>query len=56
MTHIENFKMRLKALEYEVAAEGFILNDAIVTALERKKDDDIARGEIKTAIYNSNLR
>jgi transposase InsO family protein len=47
--NLENFKKRLKALEQKIALEGFILNDAQVAALEKKKDDDVACGEIETA-------
>ena len=43
------FKDRLKALEMKVANEGIILTDAQVAALERKKHDDEACGEIETA-------
>lgn len=46
---IENFKKRLKALETKVAREGIILSDEQVAALERKKHDDEACGEIETA-------
>ena len=46
---IENFKKRLKALEAKVAREGIILSDEQVAALERKKHDDEACGEIETA-------
>lgn len=44
-----NFKARLKALEAKVANEGIILTDAQIAALERKKYDDEASGEIDTA-------
>lgn len=45
---VENFKKRLRALEAKVAAEGILLTDNQVTALERKKLDDEACGEIET--------
>ena len=44
-----NFKSRLKALEAQVAADGIILTEAQVAALEQKKHDDEACGEIETA-------
>jgi transposase InsO family protein len=46
---LENFKKRLKALEAKVAAEGLILSDAQIAALEKKQQDDVACGEIETA-------
>lgn len=46
---LANFKQRLKALEAKVAEEGIILTESQVRALERKKLDDEASGEIETA-------
>ena len=43
------FKDRLKALEEKMAKENMILTESQVQALERKKHDDIAAGEIETA-------
>ncbi|PHM22021.1 IS481 family transposase [Xenorhabdus budapestensis] len=47
--NLENFKKRLLALEKHVAENGIILTEAQVVALERKKQDDEAWGEIETA-------
>ena len=41
-------KQRLVALEKKSAEEGIVLTEAQVQALERKKDDDQAHGEIET--------
>lgn len=46
---IANFKQRLLALEKHIAQTGAVLTEAQVVALERKRDDDIACGEIETA-------
>jgi transposase InsO family protein len=46
---LENFKARLKALESKVASEQIILTEVQVAALEKKKHDDEACGEIETA-------
>ena len=45
---LANFKRRLKALEAKVAEDGIILTESQVQALERKKQDDEACGEIDT--------
>lgn len=46
---VANFKQRLTALEKHIAATGSVLTEAQVVALEKKRDDDIACGEIETA-------
>lgn len=46
---LANLKQRLKAPEAEVAKEGITLKESQVQALERKKLDDEACGEIETA-------
>ena len=45
---LETAKKRLAALEKKVAAEGMILTEAQVAALEQKRHDDEAFGEIET--------
>lgn len=46
--NLENFKKRLVALEYKIEREGIILTDDQIAALEKKKQDDEACGEIET--------
>lgn len=47
--NLQTFKNRLSALEKKVADEGVILTESQIAALERKKEEDIATGEIDTA-------
>jgi hypothetical protein len=46
---LASFKQRLNALEKKSAEENFTFTEAQLAALERKKDDDLACGEIETA-------
>ncbi len=47
--NLASMKQRLRALEDKSAAEGLVLTEAQVQALERKRHDDEACGEIQTA-------
>lgn len=47
--NVANFKQRLVALEKHVAESGAVLTESQVVALEKKRDDDVACGEIETA-------
>jgi transposase InsO family protein len=46
---LQTFKLRLLALEKQVAEQGILLTETQIAALERKRDDDAACGEIETA-------
>src|SRR5690606_14339592 len=46
---LQRFEQRLAALEKKVAEEGLILTETQIAALERKKDEELAYGEIETA-------
>jgi transposase InsO family protein len=46
---LSTFKQRLAALERQAAHTGVVLTEAQVIALEKKREDDLACGEIETA-------
>lgn len=45
---LSNFRDRLKALEARVARDGGVLTESQIQALEKKREDDQASGEIET--------
>jgi transposase InsO family protein len=45
---LQTFKQRLAALERKVAENGIVLTERQIQALERKREDDQASGEIET--------
>ena len=45
---LQTFKLRLAALEKKVAEQGIVLTETQIAALERKREDDVACGEIET--------
>lgn len=46
---LQTFKLRLAALEKRIAEQGGVLTEKQLQALERKREDDAACGEIETA-------
>lgn len=45
---LQSRKLRLRALEAKVAAEGLVLTEAQIAAMERQKSTDEAHGQIET--------